>query len=471
MSNNDILNDILAHTGKSELDEFIKEYARDNKAFKNVFLEKFSPKPKSKSKREKPLEDYVKTIQKAFISSGINSRGRYRNNCEYFEFDAEAVGEKLEPLLEKARFYIRHDNKDEAILIAQKLIDTIPDHWDPDCDEDGDIQVIYDDAIDLLAEMLNEKLSNEQTEWILSWYEKTIGDKKHEYVGLNTSLEVLEQYFASHSADNFDRVLRIVNQRIMNARDYEKELAVLDKISLLKENNHVEDADNTIEEFLYYPRVRKIRLQRLQAEKQYDQAIELLQEGIEIAGKKQERGTINEWQKELFLVYKQLQNKEKMVEITKELFVQGNEQRAGYLVLKEITPKAEWDEVLTWILRNLPDRGYYGSSELKADIYVEHQMWGDLWKFCQKSSIEVVRQYEKYLRPQHEKEILNIYLKYVQHQAAITDKDAYKRVANMLNWMKAFEGGPAVVKKLVDLYRVTYKRRIYMMKELDRVIV
>ena len=159
MINNDILNDILAHTGKSELDEFIKEYARDNKAFKNVFLEKFSPKPKSKSKREKPLEDYVKTIQKAFISSGINSRGRYRNNCEYFEFDAEAVSGQLEPLLEKARFYIRHDNKDEAILIAQKLIDTIPDHWDPDYDEDGDIQVIYDDAIDLLAEMKNYRMS------------------------------------------------------------------------------------------------------------------------------------------------------------------------------------------------------------------------------------------------------------------------------------------------------------------------
>lgn len=471
MINNDILNDILAHTGKSELDEFIKEYARDNKAFKNVFLEKFSPKPKSKSKREKPLEDYVKTIQKAFISSGINSRGRYRNNCEYFEFDAEAVSEKLEPLLEKARFYIRHDNKDEAILIAQKLIDTIPDHWDPDYDEDGDIQVIYDDAIDLLAEMLNEKLSNEQIEWLFSWYEKTVGDKKHEYVGLNTSLEVLEQCFASYSVDNFDRVLRIVNQRIMNARDYEKELAVMDKISLLKENNRVDDADNTIEEFIYYPRIRKIRLQRLLADKQYDQAIELLQEGIEIAGKKQERGTINEWQKELFLVYKQLQNKEKMVEITKELFVQGNEQQSSYLVLKEITPKAEWDEMLTWILRNLSDRGYYGSCELKADIFVEHQMWDDLWKLCKKSSIEIMRKYEKLLRPRYEKEIPGVYLQYVQRQAAITDKDAYRNVANMLNWMKSFEGGPAVVKKLVDLYRVTYKRRIYMMKELDRVIV
>lgn len=56
MSNNDLLNDILAHTDKSKLNEFIREYARDNEAFRSVFMEKFSPKPKpeSGSKRKNP---------------------------------------------------------------------------------------------------------------------------------------------------------------------------------------------------------------------------------------------------------------------------------------------------------------------------------------------------------------------------------------------------------------------------------
>lgn len=221
MSKDDILNDILAHTAKSKLDQFIREYAHDNENFLAFFMEKFSPKAKSNS-RMKPQEDYMKTIQKAFINSGIKSYSRYGNRIEDFGFDACAVSEKLELLLEKAHYNIRHDNREEAICIAQKLIETIPDYWDEGFDYECLVPEVYDRAIDLLEEMLNEKLSNDQVESIFSWYEKVIGDKKHEYVGQNTSLEVLEKYFVSDAVGGFDRVLRIINRRIANAEDYEQ---------------------------------------------------------------------------------------------------------------------------------------------------------------------------------------------------------------------------------------------------------
>jgi hypothetical protein len=35
--------------------------------------------------------------------------------------------------------------------------------------------------------------------------------------------------------------------------------------------------------------------------------------------------------------------------------------------------------------------------------------------------------------------------------------------------MKSFDGGPALVGQLVNQYRQIYKRRIYMMKELDSI--
>lgn len=470
MSNKEILDDILAHTDKSKLDEFIREYARGNEAFRTVFLEKFSPNPKRTSRRKNTREDYVKTIQKAFIDSGIRSRSGY--GYEDCGFDAEAVRKKLEPLLEKAHFHIRHDNKEEAICIVQKLIDTIPDYWEGGFDYDGDVQVIYDGAIDLLEKMLKIKLSKEQTEYIFSWYEKVIVDKKHEHVGLNTSLEVLEKYFVSGAVDGFDRILRIVNRRIVNATgDYEKEKAVLEKIFLLEENNCFEDTEQIIEEYISYPGVRKIRLKRLLAVSRYDDAIELLQEGIAIAREKQVRSTELEWLKELLSVYERLNNSKKVMEITRELFVLGIEQRIYYKALKRITPKAEWNEMLAWILKNLENRGVYSSSELKADIFVEHKMWDDLWRLCQGRSIEFIRHYEKHLRPRYEKELLAVYLKFVQQQATITDKKAYATVANMLNWIKSFEGGQVLVAQLVSQYRKIYKRRIYMMKELDRVKV
>ena len=48
MESNDLLKDILAHTATSKLKQFISEYANDHADFRDVFLEKFSPKPKPK---------------------------------------------------------------------------------------------------------------------------------------------------------------------------------------------------------------------------------------------------------------------------------------------------------------------------------------------------------------------------------------------------------------------------------------
>ena len=81
----------------------------------------------------------------------------------------------------------------------------------------------------------------------------------------------------------------------------------------------------------------------------------------------------------------------------------------------------------------------------------------------------VSEKHEKLLRPKFNEEIFKIYLAYVERQATITDKDAYKRVADTLIRMKTFPGGREIVKQLMSKYRHQYKRRPYMMKELDRV--
>lgn len=471
MESNDLLKDILAHTATSKLKQFISEYANDHADFRNVFLEKFSPKPKPKpdSKHKQPEEDYPRIIKKAFDEGESRSHGKYRNDYYDIGFDAEAVSNKLEPLLEKARYYLRHDNREEAICIAQNLIDTIPDYWDENFDYEGDVQVIYDEAIDLLEDILNDEPTTEQMELIFSWYERVIGDEKHNYMGLNTSLEVLENYFAADAAGGFERVLRIVDKRIAISEEYEKQRAVVEKIYLLEENNREAAADQTIEQYLFFPDVRAIRLKRLLTAERYDDAIRLLQEGIQIAREKKTIGTVNEWQKELLSIYTRLNNHAKIVEITKELFVEGREQRACYQSLRKLTPEDEWPDMLTWILQILSEKRYYDTGELRADIYVEHKRWDDLLQLCRNSGVGMIRKYEKHLRPRYPKEVFSIYLQYVQQQATITDKEAYKRVGQTLIWMKSFEGGTAVVRELINQFRETYKRRPYMMKELDRV--
>lgn len=70
------------------------------------------------------------------------------------------------------------------------------EEWADEFDRDDDVQV-YDTAIDNLEKILESNLlSTEQKKDLYEWYsEKSKNKEKHEYVGLNTDLSVLESCF------------------------------------------------------------------------------------------------------------------------------------------------------------------------------------------------------------------------------------------------------------------------------------
>ncbi len=125
----------------SDLHKFILDYGATHPEFREEFIAGFSPKQVSSDK-----EDYAGTIMNAFGNNTLNSGNRYHDYGDY-GFDASDVAGDLQPLLDKADYFIKHKNYDEAILIYRTLIETIPEEWNPDFDYEGDVQVIYDSAI------------------------------------------------------------------------------------------------------------------------------------------------------------------------------------------------------------------------------------------------------------------------------------------------------------------------------------
>jgi len=217
------------------------------------------------------------------------------------------------------------------------------------------------------------------------------------------------------------------------------------------------------------PDVRLVKCVHVKDEKRYEEAIRLLEEGVDLAVQKEERGTANHFRKELLSLYKVQKNKEKLLEINKVLFSEGVDQIVCYAAIKKLTPPLAWPVVLTWVLDQLTKRGTYGSQDLQASILVEHAMWEALWAHCQKVGVLFVHKYETYLRPRFGEAVLAYYHLYVQQQATLSDRGAYRRVADTLNWMIAFDGGPALVRELVVHYRKTYARRPFMMQALNEV--
>ncbi|HUZ57303.1 MAG TPA: hypothetical protein VMU83_00805 [Hanamia sp.] len=459
--------EILKHCDNTELHRFIIDYALKNSEFAKAFTARFNPEKKS----SKSKEGYVTAIEKAFHKN-MNRVGNRYNGWDDFGFDAYAVAQALNPLLEKIDFYLRNNNVGEAILICQALIETLPDEWNDvgEGDEEGDVQVVYDTAIDKLQELLEEnRLSKTQKEALFDWYSKEHKlTAKHEYVGLNTALGVLENYFTD-TPEMLQQSLANIEERISNAgSDYRREDAAMSKICLLQKAGMEEEAERAVTEYIRFQNVRKLRLQKLIKEKRYAVAIELIQAGIKIATQEGHPGTVISWKEELLIIYKLQKNSDKILSASEELFYERRGSRKYYEELKKYTPQKDWPATLERLLSKM-DNCFFGFSDLKADMLIEHKMWDRLFALCKKSGAEKLEEYEKYLKPLYAKEIFDEYQNYVEKQALITDQNAYDNVGRVLKKMKGFEGGEVVVTQLVQKYRGLYKKRRNMMKVLEGV--
>jgi len=464
MGNNTSIEEILKYCGITDLHQFIIDYANMDREFRKALDARFNPVKVSAGDKKV----YADAVRVGFNSNPLKTGNRY-HQWEDYGFHAEYVAEELQLLLDKATYFIQHKNIAEAMLICQSLIETIPNEWDGGFDEDGDVQVIYDAAIDKLQEMLEQNLlSPAQKEALFTWYSEEHKNEKHRHVGLNTDLKALEEFFTD-TPEMLLRNLANMEERISTSSEYEKENAAMSKIQLLQNAGLGKEAESAITQYIHFEKVRKLRLEKLIKENQYADAIKLIKEGIKIAIEEQHPGTVFNWKEELLKIFEEQNDLEKILSTAEELFADGwRDSRKYYEEIKKYTPESDWPATLERLLSKM-DKGYFGFNTLKAEILIEHKMSERLFALCQKAGAEKLEEYEKYLKPLYAREIFDAWYKYVEKQALITDRNAYENVARVLKKMKGFEGGEEVVSKLLLKYRELYKKRKNMMGVLKRV--
>ncbi|MCC7525788.1 MAG: hypothetical protein IT250_13250 [Chitinophagaceae bacterium] len=457
--------EIIKHTDIKDLHQFITDYANKNIAFRQAFNAKFNPSGISTGSKK----IYTDMVSAAFKNNPFTVRGRYHNWSDY-GFDAEGVREDLQLLIDKVEWFIQSENFDEAIRVCQAMIETIPDEWEDQFDREGDVQVMYDGAINQLQEMLEQDaLTRIQKEKLFDWYSAEFRNKKHEYVGLNTSLSSLENYFTD-TPEMIDKTLSNIDGKINNAAsDYEKENAILSKIAVLQKTNQQDKAAAVIDRYIDLKGIRELRLESLMEKKKYGEAVALIEKGIQIAIANSHPGSVRDWQEKLFNIYISQNNTEPALALAEELFYNSNrDKRKYYDYIKKQTQGNAWPRTVERLLSKMDD-SHWGFNTFKADILIEHKMWDRLLAVCLKAGAQSLEHYEKYLKPVYPKELFAAFHKYVEQQATFTDKSAYINVARVLKKMKHYKGGKEVVASLLNKYREIYKRRRKMMEELEGV--
>ena len=462
------LKDIVEKTDCDALKNWLINYATNQSELKALLLEKFSPK----QLKVENTKDYPTLIRVAFLNNPLQSSSHYRK-YHHDGFCAEGVRADLEEILEDISYFLNYGNIKIAVQICKDIIEIIPEEWEEQYDYEGDVQVIYDSAIDELEKILQEGyLSDQEKQELFNWYLKESEiNNKHEYIGLNTNLSVLIKYFMS-SEEIMKRELELINKKIKNSNyEFEKESFIIDKINILKRLNRVKEMDQMIDENLKIFEVRKVKLENLLQKKAYEQAIRLIEEGITIAKNAFSSRIEIEWNCQLIEIYRIQKNKSKILKLAEQLIYTSDQQKTYYELLKAETPKEDWDKVFNRLIKKLnPTNRLLGPHPFLAEILVDQQKWDLLWNLCCKNNLRYLEKYENYLVADYEKEILKHYLNYVEDLAEIADKDAYESVARIMKRMAKLDGGTEKVQELILRYREEYKRRKNMMLVLDEVV-
>ena len=463
---------LLSFIDPQELSKFICEYASTNLEFKTALSNHFIAKELSLSSKGK---DYRIEIQKVFKGFGYHKRSRYHNRYDNYDRDWKTIFNQMDTFLEKADFFLNLEAMDNSIAIALQVLRSIGENYDD--------ELLYDDGIS------SSDYCEQAGDLLLKVIEhpKTTQAQKMEILqGLREIAEI--SIFREYDLYDVDELMMQINLSIQPA---EKALELIDellevrkgtcgiyqlvlrKVNLLLEQNEEQKADDTIRQYLYLTEIRRMEVDKLIARCQYDEAICLLNDGIEIAEREMHSGTVGEWLKMKLDIYEITHRVSEVIDTCRLLFVVGSDKLIYYSKLKTLVPKEQWKSFLDRMMKEAELSDYFSFvGNDKAEIYVKEKDNDSLFSLLSSvryNQLEALMKYAHYLKDTHSEKLIAIYTSLLNDYAERNlGREHYEFIARVLSCIRKLNGGQAVVKSLVAEFRIKYKRRPAMMEVLGK---
>ena len=463
---------LLSFVNPQELSQFIYEYATMHPEFKTALLNRFMAKELSATSKEK---DYRVEIQKVFNDSYYNKKPRYHNRYDDFDCDWETVFNRMDTFLEKADFFLNVGNIDTAIDIALQTLRSIGENYEDELLYNNDLYPsdYCEQAGDLLIKVIEHpKTTQKQKTAILQELGQLAKLSTYRDYDLYDIDELLMQI--NLSIQPAEKALELIDKLLEERKDtYDLYQIVLRKVNLLTELHEEQKAADTIWQYLHLTEIREMEVDKLIASCQYDEAIRLLNEGIEIAEKEEHIGTIEEWLKTKLRIYEMTHRTSDVIDTFRLLFVSGGDKLEYYMKLKTLVPKEEWKSFLDAMMEETHFSEYFsfGAND-EAEIYVNERDNEHLFKLLSSTKyhqLEALMKYSYYLKDTHSEQLIAIYTSLLNDYAEQNvGRTHYELIAQALLCAKKLNGGQAAVKTLVAEFRIKYKRRPAMMEVLAR---
>lgn len=459
--NTDNFDKIVDKISENEMKEFILAKLYENSDFQNEFRSYFV----------QYFEKTPKRVYEKRISQSVYQAIGRKGFIEYNETDRF-----LDPMydyIQEARNLIKHKEYQAPFWIVSLILEELPEL--PIDDSDGTTSYVESECIEVIEEILekckSENIINEIFNWIIeSIKNDTLGDYSE---GIE---KILDEYFTEDKFINerlkiIDAKIQELNQEKDYYTGYRLESLIKTKIALLYQLGMDKEALETIKDNIYFVPIRRMLIDRERENGNIDQVEKLLKEGMSIALKQGHCGTVTYYIEELLSIYEKQNNNEKYKDLVQEtLFKYSRASFKYYKKLKELYTKEQWENKRDSIIKELESDGEGCHRDDLRQIYIEEQYYDKLFHSVMTTPLfEIVVRYEKYLKKDFEKQLLEEYRKIVDEKSRFTGKRNYEEVRKILQHMKTLKDGEKLVEKMIEEYKIKYANRRLMLEELDKI--
>ena len=474
------MNDIermLKVASASNLKAFLKDYARSNDDFRRelmAFLES-----KYVNKNEKTIEDYCRQMKNSFgFTQNIGDRWH-----SFVIPDWYLITSRANSVLKEGDKLLEIGNANAAASMAVEFFVALQDTYDEDSladDYDGDIACEIGDSCEQAEQLLlksikhpsmNKDVTQNLTRKLKDISQTSLPEDLNNYDVFDFDDMLLQVGMMTMSDD--ERLKMLDTQINQHAGQYIQHVYVERKIDTLRQLHRDAEAEAELRRYINLPEIRTLIINDLISKKDYQTAVQLVHEGIDLARESKHWGTASSWREKELEIYEQSGDRPRQIDMCSTLFVSEGGSMAYYGKLKALVPADEWRDFLNRLLSkvSIGDSFMFGHSVI-ADIYVaekEADKLFDLIMSHEQPNLDSLDRYAKHTGKSHAEQLLVAYEQLLKSEAQRNvNVKVYHRIAEAMNCMCRLHGGKKAAHQLAEFFRQEYHRRPKMMEEIRK---
>lgn len=449
------LKDIINKINDKKIRKFLYDTLINDADLLNKFRVEFSyffPKLSKKS--------YESKIYNAIRSCGDRKYGfiDYNNTSKYeyvmFEFISEA--EKLV------------DNKDynTAFIIVTILLDSIP-ITEID-DSNGSTGIVADSCIEIIFDILD--LINKDDKLLKDILNYVIYEVKNLYLyNYSIDLNNILKYFIDENL-YLNEIKNSLEIALDNSKDkeyfYKRKDYVDYLIQIYTINNEEENIIKVLEKYSYDENICMMYVDELIKENKLEDAIKILKSNL-----CEDKYKCKKYALKLAQIYYDNNLNEEYKNILYDIFYKySNYDFDIYLKIKQLYSNVDWNKEKIKIIDKIKKDKYV--DRILNQIYIEEKMYDELFLNVCSHSMNYIKEYEKYLLPKYNSELLDIYKKSCLDSASkSSNRKSYRDIAIQINHMINMDNSSDIVKSILNEINEKYFRnRPAMLDEFKNVI-